>query len=454
MEITADSSTEKVLSFGCIVTRDESTQRQQNGDKCYSFGQEENKKSSFKLQFDEEERTFQRPCHVFIQTFSSQLPFLLGGFEFVSNSRSIEVYITESDEKKETYLTTCRGVKIPDNDLHFKSLLVIPGGPRSMVRLRLKLLSAQPKGTTNSCIYEMKLKGRLPPAGATIIEQPAATNQGITSRNPADHPPSAIHPLKIVPESAPRPPAPISPSMSVSDISSGLAGISMMVRSTEDRLMGAMKAQFIQQQQMTQQQLYQQHQILLTTLQTMQNTQQQLMSKVADLEAQNTLLQQLLLRHQGEGISNTATVDKSWKEQGAVTTDDKIVEQNITKNDNEKTDILHQTMLEKGDGEDDRPNCHRSPIASSETRPNNSVDVDDIQNSTASPGDQETLNALNNDSKDDEDKPPSRPTRLLKEVNVAADVLEPPDKSSPSNTDDVKDQSNGHATLEDNEKGI
>lgn len=471
------------LSLGCFITQDEHNPEQQHPDhkKIYSFVQEENKKSSFKLQLGDDdsssnEISVERPCHVIIQTISSQQPFVLGGFEFWSNSRSIEVYITESNETKETYLTTCRGIKdsSDDDDRHLKALLVIPGGPRSMVRLRLKLLSAQPKGTTQSHIYDMKLKGRLllpppPPSQATTrIQQSSAGKQHPTrpshNNNSNPQPPlmkpspaffSSNH--KFLP---PQPTMPGSPNMSASDISAGLAGISMMVRSTEDRLMGALKAQFLQQQQLLQQQLQQQNGMFLSALQTMQTTQQQLVQKISDLEAQNASLQQLLRVQQEEGIPKSAFLEESPKEESFTSTsDDQILEQQRNRKINgEPANVQQQEVLENGDEEDRKPNAHRSPTAASEIGRNDSFDGDgDPLESITNAENQDAIDTakLSGDNEDEDNKPPSRLSRADKKVNDVDndDILEPPDKSYACNNSS-DDRSSIEESLENNESKI
>lgn len=111
-----------------------------------------------------------------VSIISSTAPFLFGGLELISNSRTVEVYTTDRDGK-ETYLLTCRGAILQDRDsIHpiemrcnegtpniewFICVIVHPLGPSEITNLKLKLLSLRsPK--EKAFVQDLKLKGKLP----------------------------------------------------------------------------------------------------------------------------------------------------------------------------------------------------------------------------------------------------------------------------------------------------
>jgi hypothetical protein len=217
------------------------------------FQQEEGKKSSFLVTApqDDDDVGCDKPASLCVDAIYNHdrvVPFVLGGFEIVTNSRNIEVYIvsdTDDAGNKETYLTTCRGIKVVSgsgdtdgqDDKWFKALLVIPGGPRSMMKLRLKLLSVRPPSETKSLLQYMKLKGRLPDVQLEQSEQQqqqkqhqfdnAATQSTLHNHTHTQHPSQQQQQQQ---------------GLSVSDISAALAGVSMMVHGTEERITRALQS--------------------------------------------------------------------------------------------------------------------------------------------------------------------------------------------------------------------
>jgi hypothetical protein len=137
--------------------------------------------------------------------------FLFGGFELIANVKAVEVYAVRSldsttttpalAEGEETYLTTCKGLPMrdlpalpiiphciegtttaigniqngddgesinkitePENELYYKFIFVLPGGPKPMERVRLKFVHQIDKKNHGSLIIivrTLKVKGRL-----------------------------------------------------------------------------------------------------------------------------------------------------------------------------------------------------------------------------------------------------------------------------------------------------
>jgi hypothetical protein len=180
--------------------------------------------------------------------------FMLGGFQLVSNAKAIEVYITKAKmssttgkykvSSKEEYLTTIRGYLVKDaaaaapstsassatepstgnddnngnssnknsSDCLYKVLCVVPGGPRPVYCVHLKLLSLQQQqptsnnGTTMTTtatteqsriarVYWMKLTARLPPPQESAAGAQASSPFFMAPDTPS---PSATHPIAQV----------------------------------------------------------------------------------------------------------------------------------------------------------------------------------------------------------------------------------------------------------------
>lgn len=243
--------------FVCYVTNDESIPSVET----FAFVPEGGKRSSFILTAPHDDATLlgvEAPAHLCIQAVSLYdnrcVPFVLGGFEIVSNSRNLEIYVSD-ENNKEAYLTTCRGIKWrpdsnaivttspsaetnaidkqqpPDDTLH-KALLVIPGGPRTMTRIRFKMLSIQPPSHTKSLVHIVKLKGRLPQ-----VEQIPSEPQHLHHvRNNSTDLPQCSTTHSSPPQEQP---------LSTSDVAAALAGVSMMVHSTEERLTKVLESSLI-----------------------------------------------------------------------------------------------------------------------------------------------------------------------------------------------------------------
>jgi hypothetical protein len=183
------------------------------------FEQEEGKKSSFLLELNDAAGEIRKPAHVILRAGDS---FLFGGLEFVSNARNVEVYLTEND--KETYLTTSRGLLVSgdDNPHRFKCIVVCPGGPRAVTRVHLKLLSLKPESCTAATLHMMKLKGRMPPSNQ---------EKGNTQKTSA---PSSTETSNLSTEMAP-------PGLTQADMGAAMTGVAMLVRSVESSLLESVK---------------------------------------------------------------------------------------------------------------------------------------------------------------------------------------------------------------------
>lgn len=162
---------------------------------------------------------------------TSEILFFLGGFQIVSNSRNIEISLKDKDNKEE-YLTTSKGIpfekgKSPD---WYKAVCVIPGGPRPVKGLQLKLLSLKPNGETTAKVRMLKLTARLPDISST--SESASPMEHSTQKGPMS--------ASQLPGVVPRGPTGISVQSPVEstgitreDLGAAMTSLSIIARSTE-----------------------------------------------------------------------------------------------------------------------------------------------------------------------------------------------------------------------------
>ncbi|KAL3906038.1 MAG: hypothetical protein SGILL_009438 [Bacillariaceae sp.] len=212
--------------------------------------QEEGKKSSFLLLEPKDDTAFycveKPPCVVieYTESESDVNTFFLGGFQLISSAKSTEVYLTDL-QGKETYLTTSKGIPFNKEDTTaswYKAITVVPGGPRPISRLRIKLLSLRPTDASVAKLQFIKLTARIaePPSPTSISQHSSSLktspngnsgNENNGKKNVAfEETRSAatgLHrPTTKSPLSSPA-------GITQSDIGAAMAGVSFMARSTE-----------------------------------------------------------------------------------------------------------------------------------------------------------------------------------------------------------------------------
>ena len=113
------------------------------------------------------------------------LPFLFGGIDMTSNARTVEVYVTD-EQGKETYVTTSKGMKVPDRNNVFSIIMAKSGGPQRVISVKLKLLSLpKPNKTVETQEFH----------GYTKKNKPKETLDSLSVELPED--PAKIYSLKI-----------------------------------------------------------------------------------------------------------------------------------------------------------------------------------------------------------------------------------------------------------------
>jgi len=215
------------------------------------------------------------------------VPFLFAGMEIVSNSRNIEMYSTD-DEGNEKYLFTSRGMKFETDDdatdyngpvadfgmprglggepptkaEWYKCVMINPGGPETVRSLHLKLLSLRPARASRVNIRLLKLKGRISTveelkANPQLVEEerkPTTEKKNGSSISAPTRPPMSAEEISMLKNalmekagvSTALPPSLNLPNATMgaaptaaasqSDMGTAIAAVTMMVRSTEERL--------------------------------------------------------------------------------------------------------------------------------------------------------------------------------------------------------------------------
>lgn len=312
--------------------------------------QEQGKKSSFLLEPEESSVPFytvEKPPNVLIEyenphaAVPMDSAFFLGGFQMVSTAKTVEIYLTDM-EGKEAYLTTSKGLSFNKEDKTapwYKIICVVPGGPRPILKLRIKMLSLRPNDATTAKLQFMKLTARIadtpspqPPVSSTEnLSSPASgafTPVSITTEGSSNSPTKSIKPKSVffaTPE--PVKPEPRQAAMTASngvtqsDLGAAMAGVSFMARSTEKGIEEALQEQtkrleksfgscfmrmeqqlhFLQRHLIVQQQLIQENQEIVesqksiieeqnTQIRTLVNQQDDLKIRVQSLQADMSII--------------------------------------------------------------------------------------------------------------------------------------------------------------------
>jgi hypothetical protein len=272
------------------------------------FRPDETKKSVFWLDApatsSAQSHSVNAPAHCYIDCQSTI--FFLGGFQLVSNAKTVEIYTVSAENNsnnEEEYLTTSRGIPSQETPGSFKVMCVVPGGPRPILRLHLKLLSLKPSNESTAQLVSIKLTARIPQAQAA---QAAGTQTQTQSTMPLQPQPSNTD-TSVSASTAPSlasmmnntdtntlPNQQSGPTME--DVGAAMAGVSFMVRSTEDRLVETMQAGFSRLQVAAQS-----SQSVDVRLQILQQT---VISQTTLLEQQHATMQQqhVLLEQQGRAL--------------------------------------------------------------------------------------------------------------------------------------------------------
>jgi hypothetical protein len=170
-----------------------------------------------------------KPSHIVIENASINSTFFFGGFQIICNAKNVEIYLT-NHEGKETYLMTCKAIPYKKDDVAaavstqkwYRAMCVVPGGPRSISKLRLKIVGSS---SEHDMILYMKLTARL------------AENTSPRKSEKVDQ--KASNHLKFAP------PTTNTTALTQSDLGSAMAGLSFMAREQEKNMTELVKEQSI-----------------------------------------------------------------------------------------------------------------------------------------------------------------------------------------------------------------
>ena len=248
--------------------------------KAFLF-QEAGKKSSYLLQEQDQGSpgnsddnddidcySIPKPAHLVIEhdtnpttNPNNDCPFFFGGLQIVFSTKSIEIYLT-SPGGKETYLMTCKGIPYKKNTNEdaatksasserpksaewFRALCVVPGGPRSVSRLRIKLIgSTSATDATIIKVQYMKITARIvqhPPSPTRATTMKSTTTN--TNSQRVGQKPSSYNAMFAPLMSTASARSTSEPPLTQSDLGAAMAGLSFMARKTEENMAELFKQQ-------------------------------------------------------------------------------------------------------------------------------------------------------------------------------------------------------------------
>lgn len=179
--------------------------------------------------------------------------FFFGGFQIISTKKMFEIYLT-SQVGKEIYLMTCKGIPYKKEDTTaisaaavqpkpqkwYRGICVVPGGPRSISKLRIKTIGSN---SEDDMILYMKLTARIaenpsPLAPVSVpAPAPAAIINSNTNRKSKRVDQKALnHTFAPITNNA-------GEALTQSDLGAAMAGLSFMGREIEKNIAELLKEQ-------------------------------------------------------------------------------------------------------------------------------------------------------------------------------------------------------------------
>jgi hypothetical protein len=275
--------------------------------------QEKGKKSSFLL----ETPTPTAPSIIVIENetpHSVDIPFFFGGFQLVSTAKGVEIFLTDN-EGKETYLMTSKGIPYNKEDtssLWHKAICVVPGGPRPISKLRMKLLSVSSGKVTAVKLQSLKLTARIAepmnPTGDSNSPRQQEISTEVAGKKTFGSPAASPSRSHQTSPGKPRqlPGSPGSAPITQSDLGAAMAGLSFLARSTEKGIDEALKEQTNRLEQHVEShftrmeyQMYSLKSVILAQQQLLQENQRIMQQQQQRIEDQSGHLRELV-KHQGD----------------------------------------------------------------------------------------------------------------------------------------------------------
>lgn len=212
--------------------------------------------------------------HITVSSVDS-LVMYVGGFQWYTSARSVEVSLRKTFDGPFEYLTTCRGLPgqpypssinrsigiAQDNaERYNKAMCVIPGGPKPVYALRCTIKSVKADGVQLQPIHIGTLKitarlGQVAPMNSPLI--PTNINMDATvssirvqpaTQHSNSEPVSSTHPTE--------PNISSSSALTREDLGAAMASFSFLLRQSEDRILQALQKQEIERQESWKQFMY------------------------------------------------------------------------------------------------------------------------------------------------------------------------------------------------------
>lgn len=168
--------------------------------------------------------------------------FFFGGFQIIANAKKFNIYLTSDKGKDEEFLMTCRGIpytKEGGTQKWFRALCVVPGGPRSISKLKIEPVDSS--NSEDDMILYVKLTARLTAPQSIMITPPVTTVSDTSSRKVI----SPCSTLEDNKNSKQRLDQKVSsnndPPVTQSDLGATMAGLSFMAREIEKNTVESLK---------------------------------------------------------------------------------------------------------------------------------------------------------------------------------------------------------------------
>jgi hypothetical protein len=301
-----------------------------------------------------------KPSHIVIENASINSTFFFGGFQIICSAKNVEIYLT-NHEGKETYLMTCKAIPYKKDDVAaavstqkwYRAMCVVPGGPRSISKLRLKIVGSN---SEHDMILYMKLTARL-------AENTSPRKSEKVDQKASDH-------LKFAP------PTTNTTALTQSDLGSAMAGLSFMAREQEKNMTELVKEQSIRTEK------FMESYFLRMEL-NLRNIKSTITAQHQSIKENQIIIneQKQIMEDQGSQINKLLNNDENLQVR-VLSLQAEISTLRYQMPSNNNMDISGANIGDDDDDDDDRNNL--GPIMIGIEQQNSALSVDDTKNSTSS----------------------------------------------------------------------
>ena len=302
-----------------------------------------------------------KPSHIVIENASINSTFFFGGFQIMCSAKNVEIYLT-NHEGKETYLMTCKAIPYKKDDVAaavstqkwYRAMCVVPGGPRSISKLRLKIVGSN---SEHDRILYMKLTARL------------AENASPRKSEKVDQ--KASNHLKFAP------PTTNTTALTQSDLGSAMAGLSFMAREQEKNMTELVKEQSIRTEKLMESYFLRMELNLRDIKSTITAQHQSIKENQIIINEQKRIMED-----QGSQISKLLNNDENLQVRVlSLQAEISTLRYQIPNNNNMD---IRGANIDDDDDDDDDDRKNTGPIMIGTDQQNTALSVDDTKNSTSS----------------------------------------------------------------------